>query len=81
MAQNPLAALGAVLLGAAINDAVKKANQKTLDEIFVFVDSTDSPLTAGIRKQGDDLSDVLRGIILTVAELEKRLPPSKDEAA
>lgn len=81
MSQNPLAALGAALLGAAIKDAVTAANQKTLNEIFVFVDPAASPLTHSIRDQGDEPKDVLRGIILTLAELEKRLPPSKEEAA
>jgi hypothetical protein len=81
MSQNPLAAIGAALLGAAIQDAVKAANKKALDEIFVFVDPVDSPLTFSIRTQGDDGPDVLRGIILTLAALEKRLPPAKDQAA
>jgi hypothetical protein len=80
MSQNPLAALGAALLGAAIQDAVKAAHRKTLDEIFVFVDPDESPLTHSIPEQGDEPKDVLRGIILTLAALEKR-PPSKDQAA
>lgn len=81
MSQNPLAALGAALLGAAIKDAVKTAYQKTLNEIFVFVDPNESPLTHSIRAYGDEPNDVLRGIILTLAEFEKRLPPAKDQAA
>jgi len=69
MSQNPLAAIG-----TAIQDAIRSANRKKLDEIFVFVDPAESPITARIREQGDDGNDVLRGIILTLAEVEKRLP-------
>jgi hypothetical protein len=42
------------MLGTAIKDAIKSANRKTLDEIFVFVDPVESPLTHSIRAQGDD---------------------------
>jgi len=77
MSQNPLAAA----IGKAIQDAVASANRKALDEIFVFVDPVESPLTHSIRAQGDQGNDVWRGIILTLAALEKRLPPSKDQAA
>ena len=41
------------MLGTAIKDAIKSANRKTLDEIFVFVDPVESPLTHSIRAQGD----------------------------
>jgi hypothetical protein len=73
---NPLAAIG-----NAISEAVKSANRKRLDEIFVFVDPDESPLTHSIRAQGDDGNEILRGIILTLAELEKRLPGKEGKAA
>jgi hypothetical protein len=73
MADNPLVAW--------IKEQAKVARRKLLDEIFVFVDPAESPLTAKIREYGDEPNDTLRGIILTLAELEKRLPPAKDEAA
>jgi len=76
MPDNPLGALG-----KAIKDAALAANRKMWDEIFVFIDPNESPLTASIRKQGDEAKDILRGIVITLGELEKRLPPTKDQAA
>jgi hypothetical protein len=73
MADNPIVAW--------VKDQAKAVRRKTLDEIFVFVDPAESPLTAKIRDCGDEANDLARGIILTLAELEKRLPPPKDQAA
>ena len=73
--------VASALLGSAIKDAVEKAIRKTLDEMFVFIDAEETPLVAAIRDQGDTGKDLLRGVLLTLAEFEKRLPPAKDQAA
>jgi hypothetical protein len=40
-------------------DAIKSANRKQFDFIFVFVDLGESPLTHRIRAQGGEGKDVL----------------------
>lgn len=69
------------VLGALFGQVAKAVRKKKLDEMFLLVDPTASPLTYSIRGLGDEPDDIQRGIILTLAELEKRLPPSKDQAA
>jgi hypothetical protein len=54
LCQNPLAPIG-----NAIVDAIKSANRKQLDFIFVFVDPGESPQTHRIRAQGGEGRDVL----------------------
>ncbi|WP_373198744.1 hypothetical protein [Mycobacterium marinum] len=73
---NPLAAF----LGA-VNQAANSVRKKKWDEMFLLVNADESPLTHSIRGLGDQQDDIMRGIILTLAELEKRLPPSSEEAA
>jgi hypothetical protein len=46
-------------IGNAIVDAIKSANRKQLDFIFVFVDPGESPPTHHIRAQGGEGKDVL----------------------
>lgn len=73
---NPLAALFAVM-----GQLANAARKKKWDEMFLLVNPQTSPLTHSIRGLGDQPEDILRGIVLTLAELEKRLPPSNDQAA
>jgi hypothetical protein len=68
-------------LGAAFKQVANSVRKKKLDEMFLLVDPKESPLTHSIRGLGDEPDDTLRGVILTLAELEKRLPPAKNRAA
>ena len=64
--------------------AAHAIQQKRLDELFLLIDPTRSPLTASIRKLGGELNGIVRGLIATVAdieerviEIEKRLPAAR----
>lgn len=69
------------LFGALLKQTAKATQEKKLDELFLLVDQEQAPLTASIRKLANEPDGLARGIILTLAELEKRLPPTKDQAA
>jgi hypothetical protein len=80
MTDNPnITPLG--VLAAVAKQITTSIRKKKLDEMFLLVDPEKSPLTHSIRGLGDEPDDTMRGIILTLAELEKRLPPARDQAA
>ncbi len=81
--QNPNAN-GWALLGALLKQAGEATKEKRLDELFLLIDPRRSPLTASIRKLGNELNGIVRGLIATVAdleerviEIEKQLPPNE----
>jgi hypothetical protein len=69
------------VFGAVAKQITSLMRKKKLDEMFLRVDPQESPLTYSIRGLGDEPDDTMLGIILTLAEFEKRLPPAKDQAA
>lgn len=75
MGQNPFNALTAGI------DAIKNGIGARVRQIFADVDAKETPLAHGIGERGDSLLDLIDGAVHAIAELEKRLPERRDNAA
>lgn len=77
--QNPISALQSGL------DQLKSGLQSSLnarvDAIFADIDPEQSPLAYGIKDGGSAIFDLVDRTVHAIAELEKRLPERRDNAA